>query len=421
MKEVRLGIVGIGNMGSAHAAGIYAGRVKGLKLTAVCDCNEKRLAWARENLPGLSGYYPEFAQMLDAGGIDAVLIATPHSLHPVFAIQALERGLHVLTEMPAGIDTASVRLMNAAAEKSGRVFGIMYNQRTNPLFAALREGMKAGKLGEMKRMVWIITNWYRSQAYYDSGEWRGSWNGEGGGVLLNQCPHNLDLWQWICGMPVKLKAECRIGRYHDIDVEDDVSILAEYENGAQAVFLTSTGEFPGTNRLEISGTRGKAVIENGSLTWYLLEQDERDVRNSTKAGFPKIPFTKEVVTQTEPESAHCGILQNFTDVILEREEEEACARGGEPGQADNSADCRPRRKAGAQLLAPGIEGINGLTLSNAAYLSADRGGEWVDLPVDEEAFRELLERKRSEERIREKELSGEVLSGTYSERWKVNW
>ena len=395
MDEVRLGIVGIGNMGSAHAAAIYDGRVEGLKLAAVCDINEKRLEWAREKLPGLpGGYFARFEDMLCEGNLDAVLIATPHSLHPVYAEMALEKGFHVLSEKPAGVDTASVRKMYETAKKSPKVFGIMYNQRTNPLFAALREGVKAGKLGELKRMVWIITNWYRSQAYYDSGDWRGTWKGEGGGVLLNQCPHNLDLWQWICGMPEKLKAECRIGLYHDIDVEDDVSILAEYANGAQAVFLTSTGEYPGTNRLELSGTLGKAVIENGTLTWYLLDEDEREVRTSTKAGFPKLPVQKEVVRQTEPETAHCGILQNFTNVILGKEKE---------------------------LLAPGMEGINGLMLSNAAYLSASRGGDWVELPPDEEAFAALLEKKRAEETVREKLHSGEVLSGAYSERWKVNW
>ena len=393
MNEVKIGIVGIGNMGSAHAAAIFDGKINGLRLAAVCDIRKERLDWAKERLPGLKGYYADYGEMLSAGGLDAVLIAVPHPLHPPFAIRALRAGLHVLTEKPAGIDTASVRQMNAEAEKSGMVFGIMYNQRTNPLFAALREGIQAGKLGELKHMVWIITNWYRSQAYYDSGSWRGTWKGEGGGVLLNQCPHNLDLWQWICGMPVRLRAECRIGRYHDIDVEDDVSILAEYANGVQAVFLTSTGEYPGTNRLEISGSLGKAVVENGTLTWTLLKEDERKVRVETKVGFPHMETEKEVLVQEGPESGHCGILQNFTDAV----------------------------RSGTPLLAPGIEGIRGLSLSNAAYLSADRGGAWVDLPVDEEAFAAFLARRQAEETDREKILSGEVLSGTYSERWKVSW
>ena len=396
MKEVRLGIVGIGNMGSAHAAAVYGGKIKGMRLAAVCDCSRERLEWAKERLPGLSGYHEKAEELLARPDLDAVLIAVPHPLHPVIADAAFARGLHVLTEKPAGIDTASVRRMNQAAVQSGKVFGIMFNQRTNPLFAALRAGMKEGKLGELKRMVWIITNWYRSQAYYDSGSWRGTWKGEGGGVLLNQCPHNLDLWQWICGMPVRLKAECRIGRYHQIDVEDDVSMLAEYENGAQAVFLTSTGEYPGTNRLELSGTKGKAVVENGTLTWHLIDTDERIVRTASPEGFPKLAVRQEIIRQTEAESAHFGILQNFTDTILSGAGTDA-------------------------LLAPGPEGIRELMLSNAAYLSADRGGAWVDLPVDEEAFRELLFRKQKEEKQREKQLSGEVLSGSYSERWKVNW
>ena len=228
-------------------------------------------------------------------------------------------------------------------------------------------------------------------------------------MLLNQCPHNLDLWQWICGMPKKLRAECRIGHYHNIDVEDDVTILAEYENGAQAVFLTSTGEYPGTNRLEISGTKGKAVVENGMLSWYLLSEDEQKTRFETKEGLPKLPLQKEVLTQTEPETAHCGILQNFTDVILARQ-------GDGTNEAGASSPSHP-----AVLLSPGEEGIYELMLSNAAYLSADRGGEWVELPPDGEAFCRLLKRRQEQETDREKKLSGEILSGTYSDRWRVKW
>lgn len=177
---------------------------------------------ASANLPG-TPQFTDYRQLLNSGLIDAVIIATPHYLHPPIAIEAFGHGLHVMTEKPAGVYTAQVQEMNQAAKESGKVFGIMYNQRTNPLFQEMRQIVKSGRLGELKRSVWIITNWYRTQAYYNSGSWRATWEGEGGGVLLNQCPHNLDLWQWIFGMPSRIRGFCQYGRWHDIEVEDEVT------------------------------------------------------------------------------------------------------------------------------------------------------------------------------------------------------
>lgn len=392
MEQVRIGIIGIGNMGGAHAICIYEDRIQGMKLAAVCDNNPARLKWAKEQFDNRVVLFEDYRQMLDSGLIDAVLIATPHPLHPMIAIDSFRRKLHVLTEKPAGIDTLHVRQMNQAAEESGCVFGIMYNQRTNMLYAKLREMVKDGSLGEMKRLVWIITNWYRSQAYYDSGSWRATWDGEGGGVLLNQCPHNLDLWQWIAGMPVKVRGFCNYGKYHNIDVEDDVTAYAEYANGATAVFITSTGEYPGTNRLEISGTKGKAVIENGTLKFYELPEDEREICYKTEDSFPKIVIKEEVIQQEESDTAHAGILQNFTNAILY----------GEP------------------LLAPGKEGVNGLTLSNSIYLSDWLNGD-VTLPMDEELFLKMLTEKQRKPMHDTKKQQHDECNKEYSDRWSVRW
>lgn len=403
MKEVRVGIIGIGNMGSAHAANIYDGKVQNMRLSAICDLEECKLQWAETRLPGVK-LYRDYRELLSSKEVDAVIIATPHKLHPVIAGEAFTAGLHVLTEKPAGIDVRSVKEMNAAAGKAQKVFGIMYNQRTNPLFARLKQMVAKGELGELKRMVWIITNWYRTQSYYDSGDWRATWNGEGGGVLLNQCPHNLDIWQWITGMPVKVQAHCQYGRHHDIEVEDDVTIWAEYTNGATAAFITSTGEYPGTNRLEISGTKGKAVIENGALKWYALEKDERTICIQETENTSHEPVLYQEVLPKEQETAHLGILQNFTDAILKEE----------------------------KLLAPGEEGIWGLSISNAAYLS-DWTGRTVTLPLseeDEEAFCRLLKEKQEAElrlggrKTESQQKAGEVDStaaGTYENRWSVRW
>ena len=392
MDILRIGIIGIGNMGSAHAVQIFQNRVKGVRLTAVCDSNRDRLAWAGERFGGEVYQYEEYEALLDGGRVDAVLIATPHNLRPVIATAAFERKLHVLTEKPAGVDTASVRRMNHAARQSGTVFGIMYNQRTNPLYGKLRALVQEGALGEIKRFVWIINNWYRTQAYYDSGSWRATWNGEGGGVLLNQCPHNLDIWQWIMGMPKRIRAFCNVGHFHEIAVEDDATIYAEYDNGASAVFITSTGEYPGTNRMEISGTRGKAVVENGELKLFLLEKDEREICFSSPKGMPEEKVICETIAQQGSCGGHLEILQNFADTVL---------RGGE-------------------LIAPGEEGIRGLTISNAAYLSSWKD-DWVSLPLDEEEFLGFLEKKRDEETVASRKEQRESMSEGYSERWSVRW
>lgn len=356
MNKVRIGIVGIGNMGSAHAMSIFQGNIKDLELVAICDIDINKLDWAKENL-GNVHLFSDYKELILSKLIDAIIIATPHYLHPEVAIFAFENGLNVLTEKPVGVFTKRVEDMNAAALKAGTVFCIMYNQRTNPIYKEVRSMVAGGKLGELKRLIWIITNWYRTQAYYNSGTWRATWAGEGGGVLINQCPHNIDLWQWMFGMPTKVRGFCSYGKYHNIEVEDDVTAYAEYENGATSVFITSTGEFPGTNRLEISGDKGKIVIEDGKLKFWELSTAEREFCYSCKEGFsvPEMTYT-EIIPEGE-ETAHNGILQNFTNAILH----------------------------GEKLISPGEEGINGLTISNAIHLS-DWTNDWVTLPIDKDLY-----------------------------------
>ena len=248
MNEVRPAIVGFGNMGSAHAACVHAGKIQGLRLAAVCDISEVRRTLCREKYPDVP-VFSDAREMFAFGLADAALVAVPHRLHAEIGIQAIQAGLHLLSEKPLDARLSRARQLVDAANASDRVFAIMFNQRTNPLFRRAREIVRSGELGHLKRSIWIITNWYRSQRYYDSGAWRATWAGEGGGVLLNQAPHNLDLWQWICGMPKSLVGFCDIAKYHDIEVEDDATIYARYANGAVGTFITTTGEYPGTNRL----------------------------------------------------------------------------------------------------------------------------------------------------------------------------
>ncbi len=399
MDKLRIGIVGIGNMGTAHAVNINKGLVDGLELTCVCDENPERLKASEQFLTGEVARFTAYDDMLNSGLIDAVMIATPHYFHPPMAIKALQMGFHVLCEKPAGVDAAVVAQMNEVAKNSDKVFGLMFNQRTNPLFQRLKKMVDDGELGTIKHFIWIIHNWYRTQHYYDSGAWRGSWNGEGGGVLINQCPHNLDLWQWIMGMPDRIWANCAIGKYHDITVEDDVTIFAEYKNGAVASFITSTAEYPGTNRLEIDGTMGKAVLEGGKLTFNRLEQDEKITRMESTESFLEAPYETIVYEEEETDDGHLLILRNFTNHILHGEE----------------------------LIAPGTDGIKELTISNAAYLSSWKK-EMVDLPLPSGEFTRALaamqeqEKKYHRERA-ERKASGskEPSDGHYEKRWEVRW
>ncbi len=362
MGKVKIGVIGIGNMGRSHAKNIFSGKVSNASLVAVSDSNASQLEWAKEQFGNEVKYYSDNAKFFADKNIDAVIIATPHYDHPDLAIQGFANDMHVLIEKPAGVYTKQVNEMNAVAAKSDKVFAIMYNQRTNPVFQKLKDLIESGELGEIRRTNWIITNWYRSQSYYDSGGWRATWEGEGGGVLINQNPHNLDLWQWTCGMPKRVRAFCHFGKMHDIEVEDDVTAYVEYENGATGVYVTSTGDAPGTNRLEVTGDRGKVVIEDNKLTFWRLRVPERQFNKEYTGGFGSPEAWKCEVPISGKETSHIGIMNNWIDAIL----------------------------TGAPLLAPGEEGVHGLEISNAMHLSTWTD-DWVELPVDEDLFYQKLQ------------------------------
>lgn len=384
MNEVRLGIIGIGGMGSNHARMITGGQVPGMRLTAVADVNKSRLDWAKENLPEGIDLFSDGKELIDSGKCDAVLIATPHYFHPEYVIYALEHGVHALSEKPAGVYTGQVREMNRVAEKSDKVFAIMFNQRTNCVYRKLHEMIESGELGQLKRVNWIITDWYRTQAYYDAAGWKATWDGEGGGVLLNQCPHQLDLLQWLCGLPVRVRAFCHEAKWHDIEVEDDVTAYMEFENGATGVFVTTTGDAPGTNRLELTFEKARIICEHDKLIYDRLKVNERDFCRTEKNGFAK-PETERIIVETDGSNEqHAGVMKAFTARILD----------------------------GTPLIAEGKEGIRALMLSNAMFLSS-----WLDktveLPIDEDLFLKELNKRRSTSK--KKEATGIVFdtTGTY--------
>jgi len=365
-KKVRLGIIGYGNMGVGHVKYILKGEAPEIELTAISDVFENRRAAARSDAPDSVKIFSSGDEMIGSGLCDAVLIAIPHYDHPTYAIKAFNAGLHVMCEKPAGVYTKQVREMNeTAAAHPELTFGMMFQMRTNSLYKKLHEMVTDGSLGAIKRVNWIITSWYRTQSYYDSGAWRATWDGEGGGVLLNQCPHNLDLLQWICGMPTAVRAFCHNGKWHDIEVEDDVTAYLEYANGATGVFVTTTADAPGTDRFEITLEWGKIVCEDGRIKLYKLDVSEREFCKTAEGGFDSPSYQVSEIDTDGSNPLHKGVLNSFAAHVLR----------GEP------------------LIAHGSEGINGLTISNAMHLSS-----WLEkkvaIPFDDDLYLAELNKRR---------------------------
>ena len=385
MEKVRFGIIGVGNQGHSYIVNIFEkGLVENGYLTAVCDINPARLDAVKEKLGDKKiGYYDNHIEMLESGLCDAVLIETPHYDHPQLVEDCLTRGVNVICEKPAGVYTKQVRLMNEVAEKSDAKFGMMFNQRTNCLYRKMRELVRSGEIGELQRVTWIITDWFRSQCYYDAGSWRATWDGEGGGVLINQCPHQLDLVQWVVGeLPTKVRGFCKYGKWHDIEVEDDVTAYFEYANGATGMFITTTGETPGTNRFEISGTKGKILCENNELILYKNKMDSQEYVKTVQKTFGRPDYDKIVVETDGLNDQHAGIINNFANALLGKEE----------------------------LFVDGREGISGVELMNAIELSGWLDGKEITLPVDEELYLSELNKRR--ETSRRKETGDAAVSNT---------
>jgi predicted dehydrogenase len=361
-SHVRLGIAGLGIMGTGHARTVLDGKVAGLGIAALCDLNPARA----DDFPGVP-FFAGAEKLIGSGLIDALLIATPHYSHTSIGIAALEAGLHVLVEKPISVHKADAERLIAAHTGRDQVFAAMFNQRTDPRFRLIRALIRDGTLGTIRRINWTVTDWFRTNAYYASGGWRATWHGEGGGTLLNQCPHNLDLISWLFGQPRRVRAFCAFGRYHPIEVEDDVTAFLEYDNGATMVFIASTGEAPGTNRLEIAAENGKLVMEGGQIVFTRNEIPTGEFCRTSTAGFERPKSIQKTIPFEGNGGQHTEIMQNFTDTIL----------------------------TGAELIAPAAEGIHSVELANAMLLSTfeDRT---VDLPLDAAHYEKVLRRKIAE-------------------------
>ncbi|WP_181833062.1 Gfo/Idh/MocA family protein [Bacillus taeanensis] len=380
MKKVRLGIIGFGAQGGTYAEFISEGKVNNMEIGAICDIDPAKKKLCAEKYPDVP-FYDNYIDMLESGHIDAVVTTVPHYLHPEMGIEALKRDIHALVEKPAGVYTKQVKELNEfAASKSELTFAIFFNQRTNPLYQTLKELIDKGEIGAIRRTNWIITTWWRPQGYYDQSAWRATWEGEGGGVLVNQAPHQIDLLQWICGMPKKVYSNVKYGYQRNIAVEDEVTTLLDYGNGATGVFITATHDVLGTDRFEILGDKGKIIVEDSKkITIKRLHKPEsemsasmsmQDVMKIFMGGDVSDIYTKE---ELEFESVwgaqHFAVLENFAANIID----------------------------GTPLIAPGSDGIHGVALANAIHLSSWLGKE-VELPIDEEVYLAELNKKIAEEK-----------------------
>lgn len=357
-KKVKIGIIGVGNMGSSHINFIKA--LNNCEVSAICDLKQSVLDRYKDSP---FAKFQNSADFFEHADMDAVIISTPHDSHVPFALEAFRRGKHMIVEKPVGVQKRDAEILNDAIAKHPDIkCAAMFCQRTIPAHIKLKKLIDSGELGRIQRINWIVTTWFRSQTYYNSGDWRASWRGEGGGVLLNQCPHHLDLWQWFFGMPKNMRANLYFGKYHNIEVEDDVTAFMEYENGATGVLITSTGEAPGTNRLEIVADHGRVVMDEGVITYQRNEEGTQEFTKSTKLvfGTPQI-WDIKIPAQAYNQNMHRDIIENFVNSILNGDKLIACAK----------------------------EGINSLELGNAMLLS-QLEGRTVEFPIDSKVYADHL-------------------------------
>lgn len=374
MNKVRLGIAGLGNMGKFHADYLLQGKVNRCELIAVSSTTPARL----EPYANLKTF-PSAEKMIHSGAIDALLIATPHYQHTTLGVEALQHGIHVLVEKPISVHKADCERLIAAHRDKKVVFAAVFQQRAEPKFKKLKSLLSNRELGEITRVNWIITDWFRTETYYASGGWRATWKGEGGGVLLNQCPHNLDILIWLAGLPSRVRGFCQLGRFHNVEVEDNVTAYLEWPNRATGVFITSTGEAPGSNRLEIVGERGKIVVENQKITFTRNETSMFEFSKTSKAGFAKPEVWNIEIPYDTMSGQHQHLTQNFVDAILD----------------------------GAPLIAPASEGVDSVELANAILYSSLEN-RTIEMPLDSAAYERRLQQLIAESKFEKKVVKSDA-------------
>lgn len=369
MTKIKFGIIGVGGMGTGHAHNITE-RVEEAELVAVADISPEALKDATETF-GVKGFSTG-SDLINSGLVDAVVIATPHYYHPPLAIEAMRAGLHVVSEKPMAVRASKAREMIQVAEETGQLLTIRFQLHGSPAVQAARKLIDEGKLGEIYRTL-LVEGRFRSQSYYDSATWRATWKGEGGGVLMNQAPHWVDIFTWLGGLPVKVYGQC-IARQHKIEVEDEATAMLWYDNGAIGLFHESVNELPTSSRLELLGEKGKLVIEDGTLRFWEVPAGVKAFSNSAANMWAKAEWN-EIEIELPEDDDPAPVVRNMCYAITK----------------------------GAPLLVDPKDALLGLELIDALMISSDLG-QPVDVPVDPAVFDAFIERKQGESQ--EKEVSG---------------
>ncbi|MEP0177715.1 MAG: Gfo/Idh/MocA family oxidoreductase [Paraglaciecola sp.] len=367
MSDFRLGVVGLGNIGQQHIKHVINGDVNNCTVTAVASRAPNELAQSIG-----AQHFTCYRALVDSGLCDGVLVATPTMEHLEMGLYVLSKGIHLLMEKPIGLSVAEGEQLLAAVGPK-QVFGLMLNQRVSPVFTQMKNLIDTGVIGELQRTHWTMTNWFRPEVYFQVSDWRATWYGEGGGLLVNQCIHNVDILQWLCGMPVFIQGFCGFGKYHDIEVEDEATAYFEYPNGATGVFIGSTGESPGVNRLEIVGDKGMLSFDGERLTLTLNAPSTSVYNRETKDMFGQPEKSVQDITPTEDVNQHAVVINNFIEATLNQQ----------------------------SLIAPAEEGIKSLSIANAILWSAWTK-QGIVLPLDSGGYQQALNKKLVHSRLRTK-------------------
>ena len=374
-KNLRTALIGFGGMGQTYAKMLYSGQVEGMVLVGVCCRNETGQTLLREEFPGVAIYPDAEAMAASAADYDAVMIVTPHTSHIPLGLKFADLGKHILLDKPAGVSAGDVQVLLDKCREMGVSFGMIFNNRQLPAFRAAKAFLDSGALGELHRAVWICNSWYRSPAYHRSASWRSSWVGECGGLMLNQNPHYLDMWQWFFGLPDRVYADMQFGRYNDFLVDDAVDIQFSYDNGFHGTFISATGEAPGVNRLEVWGTKGKLTIEDGARVFF--DENERSTVEFGKVNtekFAAIPHSLRELPLEAMENPYGRVFENFARHVL----------------------------TGERLFADGTDGLRTAQLTNAIYLSGWEEKR-VTVPADPQAYENGLRMRQEMEKARKKQ------------------
>lgn len=366
-EQVRLGVVGLGNIAQQHIQNVVNGHVADCKVTAVCTRSGQSLA-QQLNI----AHFDNADSLIGSGVCDAVLVATPTYTHTDIGAAVLNAGLHLLMEKPLDLSLKHAE-ETLALQGGGQIFALMLNQRTDPLFLAMQEVIANGTIGEITRTHWTMTNWFRPEVYFQVSDWRATWQGEGGGLLLNQCIHNLDIFQWLCGMPSKVQAFCRFGHTHNIEVEDEATAYFEYANGASGVFIGSTGEAPGVNRFDIIGDNGSLSFDGETLWFTENKQSTSEFSRNTRDMFGMPETSRREIVVDRSVNQHALVLSNFVAAITQ----------------------------GAELIAPASEGLASLELANAMLLSSWERRS-LTLPLNADEYQIALQKKLETSSLRKK-------------------